>query len=102
MDLLELPRQLDAIDYAAEKLGYTLREVKERTAKIRHQLMVTPFAPDVRQFMINMRGWDMPPQFATSSFMDLQLERLIDQLATDQDRAETAALVGKLAATYGK
>jgi hypothetical protein len=102
VDLLELPRQLDAIDYAAERLGYNVREVKERTEKIRHQMMVTPFAPDVRRYMINMRGWDMPPQFATSGFMDLHLERLIDQLSSDEERAATLALARKLAATYGK
>jgi hypothetical protein len=95
MDLLELPRQLDAIDYAAERLGYTVREVKERTDKIRRYLMVRPYAPDLRKFVINMRGWDMPPQFGTTLFLDAQLERLIDMLASPEDRAEEAALVAR-------
>lgn len=95
MDLLELPRQLDAIDFAAERLGYTVREVKERTDKIRLLLRKHPYAPDIRQYVINMRGWDMPPQFGTHAFLDLHLERLIDALASPEDRAEEAALVAR-------
>jgi hypothetical protein len=98
VDLLELPRQLDAIDYAAERLGYTVREVKDRTDKIRNLLMVRPYAPDIRQYVINMRGWDMPPQFGTHTFLDTQLERLIDMLATPEDRAEEAALAARFRA----
>lgn len=97
MELLELPRQLDAIDYAAERLGCNVREVKDRTDKIRRQLMVTPHQPSLRQFVINMRGWDMPPQFGTHTFLDMHLERLIDQLASPEDRAEYAALAARLA-----
>lgn len=97
MELTELPRQLDAIHYAAEKLGYNLREVDERLEKIHNMLAVRPYAPDIRQYVINMRGYDMPPQFATHTFLDLQLERLIDMLATDEDRAEEAALAARLA-----
>jgi hypothetical protein len=95
MDMTQLPRQLDAIDYAAQKLGYNVREVKDRTDKIRAELAVRPYAPDVRQYVINMRGWDMPPQFGTHTFLDLQLERLIDMLASDADRAAEAALVAR-------
>jgi hypothetical protein len=92
IDLAELPNQLDAIHYAAEKLGANLREVDERLEKIHNMLAVRPYAPDIRQYVINMRGYDMPPQFGTHQFLDLQLERLIDMLASDQDRAEEAAL----------
>jgi hypothetical protein len=99
MDLIELPRQLDAIDYAAERLGYDVSAVRERTEKIRDRLAVRPYAPDIRQYVINMRGWDMPPRFATSAFLDLQLERLIDMLATDEQRAEESALAARLIAS---
>jgi hypothetical protein len=106
VNLLELPRQLDAIDYAAERLGYNVREVKDRTDKIRNLLMARPYQPDIRQYVINMRGWDMPPQFGTHQFLDLHLERLIDRLSTDEQRAEGASLAAdlttKLAASYGK
>lgn len=97
MDLNELPRQLDAIDYAAEKLGYTVREVKGRTDKIRNMLAAQPSVADIRQYVINMRGWDMPPQFGTSMFLDLQLERLVDMLASNEERAEETALAARLA-----
>lgn len=92
----ELPRQLEAIRYAAQKLGYNVREVAERTDKILVVLGLHPDAATVRQYVINMRGWDMPPQFGTCTFLDLQLERLIDMLATDADRAEEAALAARL------
>lgn len=98
MDLTELPRQLDAIDYAAKRLGCTMREVTERTDKIRQYAGVRPFSADIRQYVINMRGYDMPPQFGTSLFLDLQFERLIDMLTSPEQRAEEAALAARLAA----
>lgn len=95
MDLLNLARQLDAIDWAAQRLGYNVREVKERTEKIRVQLTITPHAPTLRQHVINIRGYDMPPQFATTMWLDLQLERLIDMLSSPEDRADEAELAAR-------
>jgi hypothetical protein len=99
IELTELPRQLDAVVYAAKRLGYNVREVTERMDKIRNLMAVRPYGPDIRQYMINMRGYDMPPQFGTSLFLDLQLERLIDMLASDEQRAEMDALARRLNGT---
>jgi hypothetical protein len=92
--LTELPRQLDAIVYAAERLGYNVREVERRIDSIRTVANADggASAATIRQHVINMRGWDMPPQFGTCTFLDLQLERLIDMLSTDEQRAEEARL----------
>jgi hypothetical protein len=98
MKLAELPRQLEAIEYAAERLGVRYAEVKARTEKIACFLATGASQADIRQYVINMRGYDMPPQFGTSQFLDLQLERLIDMLATDEQRAEEAELAARLAA----
>jgi hypothetical protein len=100
--LTELPRQLDAIVYAAEKLGYNVREVERRIDSVR-----TVAHPDggasagtIRQHIINMRGWDMPPQLATHTFLDLQLERLIDMLASDEQRAEEREIAARLVTDF--
>lgn len=94
MRIDELPRELDAVVYAAEKLGYNVREVEMCIDSIRTVARPegSASAATIRQHMINMRGWDMPPQFATHAFLDLQLERLIDMLASDEDRAAEAAI----------
>lgn len=95
INLADLPRELDAITWAARRLGYAFREVERRMDSIKTVLMVKPYAPDVRQHIINIRGWDMPPQFATSQWLDLQLENLIDRLASDAEIAEIAEIAGR-------
>lgn len=96
MELAELPRQLEAIRHAAETLGLKVREVEYRLASIAtaaRQEGATPAI--VRRHVINIRGYDMPPQFGTSLFLDLQLERLIDMLASPEERAELDAIAAK-------
>lgn len=98
-DFAGLARMLDAIDYAAERLGFNVREVKERTEKIRTYVMIRPYGPDVRQYVMNLRDWDQPPQWATSSFLFAQLERVVDHLTTDEDRAEERAIAQRMRAS---
>lgn len=95
--LEDLPRELDAITWAARRLGYNFREVERRMESTKTVLAAhgTPGAHDVRQYLINMRGWDMPPQFATSQWLDLQLENLIDQLASAAETAEIAEIASR-------
>lgn len=95
MQLSELPRQLTAIRLAAKTLGCNVREVDQRLASIELCALTHPDASVIRQHIINIRGYDMPPQFGTSMFLDLQLERLIDMLATDAQRAELDSLAAR-------
>lgn len=95
MDLTDLPRELDAITWAARRLGYNFREVERRMDSIKAVHTAGKDAHDVRQHIINIRGWDMPPQFATSQWLDLQLENLIDRLASDAETAEIEKLAAR-------
>lgn len=96
-DFEGLARMLDAIDYAADRLGYNVREVKDRTDKIRNHVEVRPYGPDVRQYVMNLREWDQPPQWATSMWLYDQLERVIVHLSTPAELAAEEALAARLA-----
>lgn len=95
-DWAGLDRMLDAIDYAAERLGYNVREVKRRTDKIRSYVMVRPYGPDVRQHVIHLREYDQPPQWGTSMWLYEQLDRVITHLSTPEQLAEEAALAARI------
>lgn len=98
-DWAGLDRMLDAIDYAAGRLGYNVREVKDRTDKIRSYVMVRPYGPDVRQYVMNVREYDQPPQWGTSSFLYGQLDRVIVHLSTPEQLAEEAAIAARITAS---
>jgi hypothetical protein len=94
-----LYRMLDAIDYAAQRLGYNVREVSNRTEKIRTYVMVRPYGPDVRQYVINLREYDQPPQWATSTWLYEQLDRVIGHLSTPEQLAEELAIAARMRAS---
>ena len=98
-DWAGLDRMLDAIDFAAQKLGYNVREVTNRTEKIRTYVMIRPYGPDVRQHVINVREYDQPAQWATSMWLYEQLDRVITHLSTPEQLAEEAALAARIRAS---
>lgn len=98
MDLRHLPRQLDAIGYAAAKLGYRTAEVEPRLNALSGAATCLNDAAAVREIAIQMRGqlpWHL---VATATFLDLQLERLIDMLSTDEQLAELDAIAARVRA----